>query len=92
MAKRLEEWYSTSPKSSKDMNCNFNLYFIDLNYHQTRLLLHGISPAIPRPSVEAFFTIADASEKIIRAYRQLHIEKNINYTWMAVHNLFMAGE
>ncbi|KAK9239548.1 fungal-specific transcription factor domain-containing protein [Lipomyces kononenkoae] len=91
MARRLEEWNNTAPKSSKDMNCNFNLYFLDLNYQQTRLLLHGISPAIPRPSVEAFFIIADASEKVIRAYRQLHREKNINYTWMAVHNLFMAG-
>ncbi|KAK9366906.1 fungal-specific transcription factor domain-containing protein [Lipomyces kononenkoae] len=91
MARRLEEWNNTAPKSTKDMNCNFNLYFLDLNYQQTRLLLHGISPAIPRPSVEAFFIIADASEKVIRAYRQLHREKNINYTWMAVHNLFMAG-
>ncbi|KAK9352195.1 fungal-specific transcription factor domain-containing protein [Lipomyces doorenjongii] len=91
MARRLEEWHNTAPKSAKDMNCNFNLYFLDLNYQQTRLLLHGISPAIPRPSVEAFFIIADASEKVIRAYRQLHREKNINYTWMAVHNLFMAG-
>ncbi|KAK9245938.1 fungal-specific transcription factor domain-containing protein [Lipomyces tetrasporus] len=91
MARRLEEWHNSSPKSAKDMNCNFNLYFLDLNYQQTRLLLHGISPAIPRPSVEAFFIIADASEKVIRAYRQLHREKNINYTWMAVHNLFMAG-
>ncbi|KAK7203816.1 fungal-specific transcription factor domain-containing protein [Myxozyma melibiosi] len=91
MARRLEEWHNSSPKSAKDMNCNFNLYFLDLNYQQTRLLLHGISPAIPRPSVEAFFIIADASEHVIRAYRQLHREKNINYTWMAVHNLFMAG-
>ncbi|KAK9466780.1 fungal-specific transcription factor domain-containing protein [Lipomyces arxii] len=91
MARRLEEWNNSAPKSAKDMNCNFNLYFLDLNYEQTRLLLHGISPAIPRPSVEAFFIIADASEKVIRAYRQLHREKNINYTWMAVHNLFMAG-
>ncbi|KAK9472498.1 fungal-specific transcription factor domain-containing protein [Dipodascopsis tothii] len=91
MARRLEDWYASTPKSTEEMNCNFNLYFIDLNYHQTRLLLHGISPAIPRPSVEAFFIISDASEKIIRAYRQLHRERNINYTWMAVHNLFMAG-
>lgn len=91
MARRLEEWNNSSPKSASDMNCNFNLYFLDLNYQQTRLLLHGISPAIPRPSVEAFFIIADASEHVIRAYRQLHREKNINYTWMAVHNLFMAG-
>ncbi|KAK9446458.1 fungal-specific transcription factor domain-containing protein [Limtongia smithiae] len=91
MARRLEDWNNSAPKSAKDMNCNFNLYFLDLNYHQSKLLLHGISPAIPRPSVEAFFIIADASEKVIRAYRQLHREKNINYTWMAVHNLFMAG-
>ncbi|KAK9461820.1 fungal-specific transcription factor domain-containing protein [Lipomyces oligophaga] len=91
MSRRLEEWHKSAPKSSKDMNCDFNLSFLDLNYQQTRLLLHGISPAIPRPSVEAFFIIADASEQVIRAYRQLHREKNINYTWMAVHNLFMAG-
>ncbi|KAK9476618.1 fungal-specific transcription factor domain-containing protein [Lipomyces japonicus] len=91
MSIRLEEWHRSCPKSSKDMNCNFNLSFLDINFHQTRLLLHGICPAIPRPSIEAFFIIADASEKVIRAYQQLHGEKNINYTWMAVHTLFMAG-
>ena len=35
--------------------------------------------------------IADAGEKVIKKYHELHRKRNINYTWVAVHNLFMAG-
>lgn len=89
---RLKLWCDSVPKSREDMNnCGYNLSFIDLNYQQTRLLLYGLCPAVPTPSTEAFEVIADSGSRIIRLYRQLHREKSINYTWLACHNLFMAG-
>ncbi|RPA91867.1 hypothetical protein L873DRAFT_1818598 [Choiromyces venosus 120613-1] len=89
---RLKSWCNSVPKSKADMNnCGYNLSFIDLNYQQTRLLLYGLCPTVPTPSTEAFEVIADSGSRIIRLYRQLHREKCINYTWLACHNLFMAG-
>lgn len=92
MGQRLEAWHSSCPKSAKKMNCNFNLAFIELNYHQTRLLLYGPTPSdSPEPSEDNIATIADAGEKVIQHYQNLHRHRSINYTWVAVHNLFMAG-
>ncbi|CAZ82071.1 unnamed protein product [Tuber melanosporum] len=89
---RLTLWCDSVPKSRAEMsNCGYNLSFIDLNYQQTRLLLHGLCPTVSTPSTEAFEVIADSGSRIIRLYRQLHREKCINYTWLACHNLFMAG-
>jgi len=92
MEARLQHWYDTTPKSQDEAGCGFNLSFVDLNYQQTRLLLYGLCPAVPLPSPEAFEIIADSGSKIIKAYRHLHREKCINYTWLACHNLFMAGK
>jgi len=89
---RLTSWCDSVPKSRTEMNnCGYNLSFIDLNFQQTRLLLHGLCPTIPTPSPESFEVIADSGSRIIRLYRQLHREKSINYTWLACHNLFVAG-
>lgn len=88
---RLREWCTTVPKSNEDTNCGYNLGFIELNYEQTRLLLYGLCPAVPHPSVSAFETIFESGEKIIRLYRRLQGENCINYTWLSCHNLFMAS-
>jgi hypothetical protein len=92
MEARLQHWCDTVPKNRDQAGCGFNLSFVDLNYQQTRLLLYGLCPAVPLPSPEAFEIIADSGSKIIKAYRHLRREKSINYTWLACHNLFMAGE
>lgn len=71
------------------MNCNFNLAFIDLNLHHSRLLLYGPAPNTD-PAAHAD-RIADAGLHLIRLYQNLHRHRSINYTWVAVHNLFTAG-
>ena len=91
MEGRLQSWAECSPKSQSDAGCGYNLGFIDLNYQQTRLLLYGLSPAVPVPSQEAFEIIAEAGGNILNTYRHLHRKNSINYTWLACHNLFMAG-
>lgn len=92
MAIKLENWHNECPKSKKRMNCNFNLGFIELNYYQTRLLLFGLCPADTSPtSLQGYLIIAESGEQVIKKYYELHNKKCINYTWVAVHNLFMAG-
>jgi hypothetical protein len=91
MAGRLHEWHNNCPKSHKKMNCAFNVGFFDLNYHQSRLLLYGISPATRYLTPASCQIIANAGANIIEKYNELHGSRCINYTWVAVHNLFMAG-
>jgi hypothetical protein len=38
-----------------------------------------------------FLKCAEAGQKTLRLYRQLHRQKLVNYTYLATHHLFMAG-
>lgn len=89
--KRLNNWKISSPKTRKKMNCDFNLIFFNLNYNHTRLILHGLSPRTLKLSISDYLTVADSSKEVIKCYKTLLELKRINYTWVLVHNLFMAG-
>lgn len=88
---RLKTWKLNLPKTDNDMNCDFNLEFFNLNYNHTVLMIHGLSPKNNNLSITDFIRLLDASKEIIHCYKQLHSSKCINYTWAAVHNLFLAG-
>ncbi len=38
-----------------------------------------------------YVKVAEAGQKILRLYRQLHLRGLVNYTYLATHHLFMAG-
>lgn len=88
---RLEEWRQSTPKTQHETNCRFQTAFFDLNYHHTRLMVHGLSPKNLTLSVGDCMEVARASGNMIAVYAHLLAENSINYTWVAVHNLFMAG-
>lgn len=39
-----------------------------------------------------FLKVAEAGQKVLKLYRQLHRVHLVNYTFLATHHLFMAGE
>lgn len=41
---------------------------------------------------EIYLKLAEAGQKVLRIYRQLHRVRLVNYTYLATHHLFMAGE
>ncbi|KAK3390921.1 fungal-specific transcription factor domain-containing protein [Podospora didyma] len=38
-----------------------------------------------------YLKVAEAGQKILRIYRQLHIQRLVNYTYLTTHHLFVAG-
>ena len=38
-----------------------------------------------------FLKVAEAGQKVLKLYRQLHRVHLVNYTFLATHHLFMAG-
>lgn len=38
-----------------------------------------------------YLNVAEAGQKVIRIYRQLHRVRLVNYTYLATHHIFMAG-
>jgi len=89
---RLENWFKTIPlKTSRKSNCDFNFEFFKLNYYHTKLLLFGITPKNNKLDDRSIKIIFEASKGMILSYDEFFKSKTINYTWAAVHNLFMAG-
>lgn len=89
---RLENWFKTIPlKTSRKSNCDFNFEFFKLNYYHTKLLLFGITPKNNKVDNKAIKIIFESSKGMIMCYAEFFKSKTINYTWAAVHNLFMAG-
>ncbi|KAF2840172.1 hypothetical protein M501DRAFT_1010358 [Patellaria atrata CBS 101060] len=40
---------------------------------------------------QVFLKVAEAGQKVLKLYRQLHRVRLVNYTFLATHHLFMAG-
>ncbi|KAL5594604.1 hypothetical protein BROUX41_001523 [Berkeleyomyces rouxiae] len=38
-----------------------------------------------------YLKVAEAGQKILRIYRQLHLDSLVSYTYLSTHHLFMAG-
>ncbi|CAN3367554.1 pyrimidine pathway regulatory protein 1 [Diutina catenulata] len=89
--RRLHEWRQSCPRKPEEMNCDFNTRFFDLNYYHALLNLYGLSPKNHLLSTEDFLQVSKAARGLIEVYQELLMKKSINFTWAAVHNLFMAG-
>jgi hypothetical protein len=47
---------------------------------------------VPREDEDrVYLKVAEAGQKIVRLYRQLHLIGLVNYTYLATHHIFMAG-
>lgn len=90
MSHLLINWYSQIPLEEV-MNCNFNPVFFRLNFHHTMMMLHNLSPKNYILSDADYDVVCSSAQGLIKCYYQLFETKLINYTWAAVHNLFMAG-
>ncbi|OWB61317.1 DNA binding protein [[Candida] boidinii] len=91
ISNRLDQWKSNSPKTQRKMNCDFNMEFFNLNYNHTRVMLNGLSPGNLTLTTENYLNVWESSKNVILSYYELFQDKLVNYTWVAVHNLFMAG-
>ncbi|KAL4785863.1 fungal-specific transcription factor domain-containing protein [Aspergillus varians] len=40
---------------------------------------------------DIYYKVAEAGQKVIRIYRQMHRVRLVNYTYLATHHIFMAG-
>lgn len=88
----LDNWFRKEvPKTYKKMNSRFNTEFFNLNYWLTKSLLYGLSPKILSLDDYAFDVVYNSTRGTIDVFYKLCHNSKINYTWVAVHNLFMAG-
>ncbi|QLQ81049.1 hypothetical protein HG537_0E04040 [Torulaspora globosa] len=88
----LDKWFEKEvPRTHKKMNCKFTTEFFSLNYFFTKCMLYGLSPKNLALSDRDFEIVYDATKGTIETYDILCTKQKINFTWVAVHNIFMAG-
>lgn len=66
----------------------------EILYHNAVLMLYRPSPALSASSTRipvAIQTIFMAAKQSITLYAHLHRSRRINYTWITLHAVFMAG-
>lgn len=88
---QLQIWLESLPEPGSIADCDFHSEFFLLNYNHTLLMINGLSPKSLKLSPKEFQIVARSLQNIMRCYTQLYVKKSINYTWAAVHNLFIAG-
>lgn len=91
MQVQLDDWWLQARRVQQLVEGEFHLEFFSLNYHHTVISLYGLSPKCFKLSQDSLMRVAAALETLMRCYLRLYTKKAINYTWAAVHNLFMAG-
>ncbi|KAF6825815.1 fungal specific transcription factor [Colletotrichum plurivorum] len=65
----------------------------DLLYHNGILMLFRPSPAVCDASrnSDVLQHMFDSSQEAIRLYAELHRSRRINYSWVTLHSIFIAG-
>lgn len=66
----------------------------EMLYYNARLILYRPSPVLSSVSSKdpiVLQAIFEAAKQSIRLYAHLHRSRRINYTWITLHSVFMAG-
>lgn len=88
MRSRLEEWYHAyNPTAEEYMNQDW----LDLHLNITLSLLYRPSPGNSRPNRDFLLEGIKAAGSIIRVYKTLWRRRALNFIWLAIHHVFMAG-
>ncbi|KAK7207840.1 fungal-specific transcription factor domain-containing protein [Myxozyma melibiosi] len=90
--KSLEEWIRSAPVYTLQTQSTFqSTEWFQIAYHNSQILLHRPSPAIPTPTLDSMKTCYVSSVSLINAYVALYSQNRVTYTWVALLGLFMAS-
>ncbi|KAJ5812489.1 hypothetical protein N7474_008790 [Penicillium riverlandense] len=102
LANHLDEWRSktctlnlNSGASHGARSSSFlTLEWYEMIYYNALLMLYRPSPALPLSSSRATVVVPIiyvSAKQAISLYAHLHELQRINYTWVTLHSVFMAG-
>ncbi|EKV12363.1 hypothetical protein PDIG_44910 [Penicillium digitatum PHI26] len=98
----LEEWHAKTSTLNLESGASdgakvssfLTVEWYEMIYHNAMLMLYRPSPALPLNSSRATVAVPiiyDSAKRAIGFYAQLHELQRINYTWITLHSVFMAG-
>ncbi|OBT65299.1 hypothetical protein VE03_04680 [Pseudogymnoascus sp. 23342-1-I1] len=92
----LEDWIASVPSVTPRVGDALSVFasqgWFDNNYNYSVLLLYrGQLTDSKGAADDVFIKCLQAAENICHEYRRQYIGRSVNYTWGALHSLFMAG-
>lgn len=92
----LEDWIASAPPTPPRVSDALSIFasrdWFDNNYNYSILLLYrGQLTDSKGAADDVFMECLQAAENICRGYRRQYIGRSVNFTWGALHCLFMAG-
>lgn len=96
LRRELQIWLESAPPTPPRTGAALSIFackeWFDLNYNQSILLLYrGQLTDRNCTGNDVFMECLQAAENICHGYRRQYIGRPVNYTWGALHCLFMAG-
>jgi hypothetical protein len=102
LANDLEEWRSSTStifihegsSAGAKLSSFLTVEWYEMIYHNALLMLYRPSPALPLNSSRAAIAVPiiyDSAKQAIGFYAHLHELQRINYTWITLRSVFMAG-
>ncbi|CAG8293647.1 unnamed protein product [Penicillium salamii] len=102
LANDLEEWRSKTDtifasegsSNSAKFSSFLTVEWYEMIYHNALLMLYRPSPALPLSSSRATVAVPiiyNSAKQAIGYYAHLHELQRINYTWITLRSVFMAG-
>ena len=88
MSQRLDQWrfgYFSQPDELLTPR------WLDLHYNLSQLLLFRPNPGNPTPDQESLKRALAASSFLMRTYKAMWRQKTVNFVWLAIHHVFVAG-
>lgn len=87
----LIAWINANPSIENELS-QFNQLIFELNFNQTLVQLYGMSAITPILTDENHLKILyDAGREIIKIYVKVVEQKMINFSWVAINNLYMGA-
>ncbi|KIN08863.1 hypothetical protein OIDMADRAFT_100432 [Oidiodendron maius Zn] len=92
----LENWLASAPPITPRVGDALSIFgsrdWFDLNYNFSILLLYRGQIIDSKGAADSvFMTCLQSCANICHGYRRQYIGRPVNYTWGAIHFLFMAG-
>jgi len=85
---RLQVWHAAHVPLPGDY---IDQDWLDLQYSITSTLLYRPSPGNPKPGQESLIQAVQGAGSVIRIYKRLWRAKALNFIWLGIHHVFMAG-
>ena len=88
METRIQKWSSDAAVSGSSF---LPKDWIDVTAHITRTWLYRPNPGNPEPTHQALAQAITSSGHTMRLYKEMWRKKSVNFVWLSIHHVFMAG-